>query len=163
MTNRPPNLLQNPVRKPTATAPMGWIHKILSAAGLGKSNAKVQTDIPRLLTRASKRELELLLRDRLMRFYDQHGTAALLQPDVFVVIDADGPRVQTGRPTGTSFLAAVETRTLPSALAMLAVGQQDIVVPRGVVKHLGTEATSALAAIINKSYESATRPGKPGG
>lgn len=103
-----------------------------------------------LLALGEKRELETLLREKLLAYYDRHGAASLLQPGVFVVVEAQGCRIQQGAPAAESCLASVETCTLPAAVALLAIGQREIVVPRNVVKFFGTEAASALAAAINR-------------
>ncbi len=129
---------------------MSWVTKIISRLGFGSVSAySGQTGTP-LLSLPEKRELERILRAKLLEYHDQNGPTALLQPGVFVVVDSRGPRVQQGRPDEGSYLATVETRALPSALALLAVDQPRIVVPRDIVKFFGTEAASATAAMINE-------------
>ncbi len=138
---------------------MSWLEKCKSLLGWGK-NRKNAARSARLLALAEKRELETMLRGLLQKYHDQNGPAALLQPDVFVVLDSQGARVQQGRPEAGSYLATVETCKLPSAVSLMAVDLPNIVVPGNVVKFFGTEAASALAAEINRT--AAPPPADPG-
>jgi len=136
---------------------MNWWHKLKSRffeeapAGHGGGPQA-------LLSHAEKRELEQLFRTQLLAYQDSHGPASLLQPGVFLVVDSAGTRVQQGRPEADTYLAAIETRSLPSAVSLLAVEQKDIVVPRDIVKFFGTEAASAAAAAINRLAASLADP-----
>ncbi len=129
---------------------MSWLNKFKSLLGLGAHSEYGAPNGARLLALAEKRELESMLRALLLKYQDQHGPGALLQPDIFIVLDSLGARIQQGRPAVETYLATVETRRLPSAVSLLAVDLPNIVVPRNVVKFFGTEAASALAAEINR-------------
>ncbi|MBI3715007.1 MAG: hypothetical protein HY255_03305 [Betaproteobacteria bacterium] len=128
---------------------MNWRQKLKSLFSVG-SDPGYRGGQGVFMSHAEKRELEVLLRTKLLAYQDRHGPTSLLQPDVFVVVDTSGTRVQQGRPEAGSFLAAIETRSLPSAISLLAMDQKDIVVPRDIVKFFGTEAASAAAAAINR-------------
>lgn len=100
-----------------------------------------------LLGTQEKGELEALILGKLEKHYKQHGPMSLLEPGLRIVVTSGGVELAT-RPQHDS-LAQVETRSLFTALCYLAAdGTQAM--PHESLEPLATEATSSLAAQINK-------------
>ena len=99
-----------------------------------------------LLGRAEKGQLEELILARLQSHYDRHGAASLLGESLRVVVDSQGPQLDSGEIADP--LAAVPIRTLFTALCYLSAGSPSM--PRESLQSLATEATSAAAAQINR-------------
>ena len=99
-----------------------------------------------LLGTREKGELEGLILDQLRRYWDAHGSGELLAPGMSVVLDASGPSITAG--VGEA-LASVEIRTLFTALCHLSADGPGSL-PRDSLDPLATEATSALAAQVNR-------------
>ena len=99
-----------------------------------------------LLGKAEKAELEGLILAQLDAHYDAHGAGGLLAEGLRVVVDVDGPVIDSGQARDP--LAAVPIRTLFTALCYLTAGAPSM--PREVLESLATEATSALAGQINR-------------
>jgi hypothetical protein len=102
-----------------------------------------------LLGPNEKSELEPLVLEKLVAYWSAHGPAGLLEPGVSVVVDASGPSVAAGPASGASVLASVEVATLFTALCYLSADGMGIV-PRDALASLATEATSAIAAQVNR-------------
>ena len=99
-----------------------------------------------LLGTQEKGELEALILGKLERHYKQHGPMSLLEPGLRIVVTSGGVELAT-RPQDA--IAQVETRSLFTALCYLAAdGTQAM--PHESLLPLATEATSSLAAQINK-------------
>jgi len=98
-----------------------------------------------LLGKPEKRELETLILERFVQHYEQHGPDALLQDGVRVVVNGDGVRLDGGETPNP--LAQVRVRELFTALCYVTAGTP---LPRDALEPLATEATSALAAQINR-------------
>jgi hypothetical protein len=99
-----------------------------------------------LLGKPEKRELEMLILERFVQNYEQHGPGALLQDGVRVVVNGDGVRLDGGETPNP--LAHVRVRELFTALCYVTAGTPAL--PRDALEPLATEATSALAAQINR-------------
>ena len=99
-----------------------------------------------LLGKAEKSQLEQLILQKLTDHYEKHGSGALLDEGLRVVVDAQG--VQIDRGEAADPLAAVPLRSLFTALCYLTAGTP--AVPRDALPSLATEATSAAAAQINR-------------
>ena len=99
-----------------------------------------------ILGNAEKAELESLILEKLTQYHDQHGSSALLNAGVRVVVQVDGVRVDTGETADP--LAAVEIRSLFTALCYVTGGTMAL--PRDALGSLATEATSAAAAQVNR-------------
>jgi hypothetical protein len=99
-----------------------------------------------LLGKAEKGQLEELILGKLTEHYDRHGSSALLEESLRVVVDARGVAIDNGETPDP--LAAVPVRTLFTALCYLTAGTP--AVPRDALPSLATEATSAAAAQINR-------------
>jgi len=99
-----------------------------------------------LLGKAEKGQLEELILDKLTRHYEAHGSGALLEEGLRVVVDASGVALDHGEAPDP--LAAVPLRSLFTALCYLTAGTP--AVPRDALPSLATEATSAAAAQINR-------------
>ena len=99
-----------------------------------------------LLGKAEKGQLEELILARLQAHYDDHGAAALLAEGVRVVVNSQGPVLDSGEQADP--LAAVPIRSLFTALCYLTAGSPTM--PRESLEALATEATSAAAAQINR-------------
>lgn len=102
-----------------------------------------------LLGPTEKSELEELILRCLTKHCDASGTASLLEPGVRVVVHASGPEVVTGAAAVDGALAAVEVRTLFTALCHLAA-EGPLALPRESLPALAAEATTATAAQINR-------------
>ena len=63
-----------------------------------------------LLGNAEKAELEGLILEKLTQYHEQHGSSALLNEGVRVVVAVDGVRIDNGETSDP--LAAVEVRSL---------------------------------------------------
>lgn len=100
-----------------------------------------------LLGPREKGELEEMILDRLVAYWNAHGSGGLLTPGVSIALDASGPAiVPAPRPEA---LATVEVRTLFTALCHLSADGPGSM-PLDSLEPLATEATSALAAQVNR-------------
>ena len=108
-------------------------------------NAGKCPNVP-LLGKAEKDELEGLILEKLTEHYDRHGSDALLQSGVRVVVDSQGVAIDNGERADP--LAAVPVHTLFTAMCYLSGGTP--AVPREALATLANEATSAAAAQINR-------------
>jgi hypothetical protein len=108
-------------------------------------SATIRPRVP-LLGKAEKGQLEQLILEKLTDHYDRHGSGALLDEGVRVVVDVQGVAIDTGQTPDP--LAAVPLRSLFTALCYLTAGTP--AVPRDALPSLATEATSAAAAQINR-------------
>ena len=102
-----------------------------------------------LLGPSEKAELETLVLERLREQYDREGAASLVVPGRSVVLDARGAHIAPAPASGGSTLATTEIRTLFTALCYFAADGQTTL-PRDALDALATEATSALAAQVNR-------------
>ena len=100
-----------------------------------------------LLGPKEKGELESLIRARLVEFWNAHGAGELLAPGVCLTLDTKGPTIELAGPAGA--LASVEIRTLFTALCHLSADGPGSL-PRDSLDSLATEATSTLAAQVNR-------------
>src|SRR5262245_17758709 len=103
-------------------------------------------EVPLLLGRAEKAQLEELILKKLYAYYDANGSAALLADKLRVIVTTKGPELDMGQDPDP--LASVQVRTLFTALCYLTAGAPSM--PRESLDSLATEATSACAAQINK-------------
>ena len=99
-----------------------------------------------LLGNAEKAELEGLILEKLTQYHEQHGSSALLNEGVRVVVLVDGVRIDHGESPDP--LAAVEVRSLFTALCYVTGGT--LALPPDALASLATEATSATAQQINR-------------
>jgi hypothetical protein len=99
-----------------------------------------------LLGNAEKAELESLILARMTEHYDEHGSSALLNEGLRVVVNGGGVQIDSGETPHP--LAAVEIRTLFTALCYVTGGTMAL--PRDALGSLATEATSAAAAQVNR-------------
>lgn len=99
-----------------------------------------------LLGKAEKAQLEELILEKLTAHYDSHGSGAILEEGVRVVVHSQGVTIDRGEDPDP--LAAVPVRSLFTALCYLTAGTP--AVPRDALPSLATEATSAAAAQINR-------------
>jgi len=99
-----------------------------------------------LLGNAEKAELEGLILEKLTQYHEQHGSSALLNEGVRVVVLVDGVRIDHGEAPDP--LAAVEVRSLFTALCYVTGGT--LALPPDALASLATEATSATAQQINR-------------
>ena len=97
-----------------------------------------------LLGKAEKGQLEELILEKLTQHYEAHGSGALLEDGVRVVVHAAGVSIDRGESHDP--LAAVPVRSLFTALCYLTAGTP--AVPRDALPALATEATSAAATQI---------------
>ena len=100
-----------------------------------------------LLGPREKGELETLVLRQLVGCWGVHGSGGLLAPGVTIALDTKGPWIAAGGDIGA--LAAVEVRTLFTALCHLSADGPGSM-PRDSLDSLATEATSALAAQVNR-------------
>jgi hypothetical protein len=99
-----------------------------------------------LLGNAEKAELEKLILARLTEHYESQGASALLAEGLRVVVNGAGIVLDQG---GTPDpLAVVDIRSLFTALCYVTGGT--VALPHDALETLATEATSALAAQINR-------------
>lgn len=94
-------------------------------------------------------ELEPLVLEKLVAYWDAHGSAGLLVPGVSVVVDASGPSVVANPADGAAVLASIEVRTLFTALCYLSADGPGTI-PRDALASLASEATSAVATQVNR-------------
>jgi len=99
-----------------------------------------------LLGKAEKGQLEELILQKLTEHYEQHGSSALLDDGLRLVVDSKGVALDQGETADP--LAVVPLRTLFTALCYLTAGTPSM--PRDALPSLATEATSAAAAQINR-------------
>ncbi|HSN19727.1 MAG TPA: hypothetical protein VLS49_03570 [Usitatibacter sp.] len=99
-----------------------------------------------LLGNAEKAELEKLILERLTDHYEAQGSAALLAEGLRVVVTASGIALDTGDTKDA--LASVEVRSLFTALCYVTGGT--FTLPREALEALASEATSSVAAQINR-------------
>jgi hypothetical protein len=109
-------------------------------------NGGDRTPMP-LLGPKEKGELESMILDRLVAHWNKHGSSGLLAPGTSIVLDTDGPSIAGSPPADA--LAAVEVRTLFTALCHLSADGPGSM-PRDSLDSLATEATSSLAAQVNR-------------
>jgi hypothetical protein len=113
---------------------------------MGLETRRRGTRVP-LLGKAEKGQLEELILEKLTEHFERHGTGALLEEGVRVVVQASGVSIDKGEAPDP--LAAVPIRTLFTALCYLTSGAT-LALPRDALPPLATEATSAAAAQINR-------------
>ncbi|HUJ00337.1 MAG TPA: hypothetical protein VLY46_08885 [Usitatibacter sp.] len=99
-----------------------------------------------LLGNAEKAELEKLILDRFTEHFDAHGSGALLAEGLRVVVSASGVALDAREVPDA--LATVEVRSLFTALCYVTGGT--LVLPRDALIALASEATSTIAAQINR-------------
>ncbi len=99
-----------------------------------------------LLGNSEKAELERLVLERLIQYHDQHGSSALLEEGVRIVVQVDGVHIDRGEMKDP--LASVEVRSLFTALCYVTGGT--LAIPPDALAALATEATSATAQQINR-------------
>jgi len=99
-----------------------------------------------LLGNAEKAELEKLILERLAERYEAQGSSALLAQGLRVVVNGSGIALDGGETPDP--LAAVEVRTLFTAVCYITGGTAAL--PRDALEPLASEATSTLAAQINR-------------
>jgi hypothetical protein len=102
-----------------------------------------------LLGPKEKGELEPLVLEKLVAYWNSHGSAGLLAPGVSVVVDASGPSVAANPAGGATVLASVEVATLFTALCYLSADGPGVM-PRDALAALATEATGAIATQVNR-------------
>jgi len=100
-----------------------------------------------LLGPKEKGEIERLVLDALVAYWEAHGSNGLLAPGVSIVLDAGGPSIVAAAPADA--LARVEIRTLFTALCHRSADGPGSM-PRDSLDSLATEATSSLAAQVNR-------------
>jgi hypothetical protein len=100
-----------------------------------------------LLGPKEKGELEKLVHDRLVEYWNAHGSNGLLAPGMSIVLDSTGPFITPSAPAAA--LASIEVRTLFTALCHLTADGPGSM-PRDSLDPLATEATSALATQVNR-------------
>jgi len=100
-----------------------------------------------LLGPKEKSELEAMIYDRLVEHWNAHGSSGLLAPGTSIALDAGGPSIVASPPPDA--LAVVEIRTLFTALCHLSADGPGSM-PRDSLDPLATEATSSLAAQVNR-------------
>jgi hypothetical protein len=100
-----------------------------------------------LLGPKEKGELETLVYGQLAEYWNAHGSGTLLAPGMSIVLDTTGPSIAGAVPARA--LASVEIRTLFTALCHLSADGPGSM-PRDSLDSLATEATSALAAQVNR-------------
>ena len=100
-----------------------------------------------LLGPKEKSELEKMVYERLVAHWNAHGSNGLLSPGTSIMLDTSGALIVTSVPPDA--LAAVEIRTLFTALCHLSADGPGSM-PRDSLDSLATEATSALAAQVNR-------------
>ena len=99
-----------------------------------------------LLGNAEKAELEQLILAKLAEHYDKNGSSALLEEGLRVIVNGSGVLLDSGETPHP--LAAVEIRSLFTALCYVTGGT--LALPRDALGSLATEATSAVAAQVNR-------------
>jgi len=100
-----------------------------------------------LLGPKEKGELETLVYGQLVAYWNAHGSGTLLAPGMSIMLDTSGPAIVDAVPADA--LAAIEVRTLFTALCHLSADGPGSM-PRDSLDSLATEATSALAAQVNR-------------
>ncbi len=110
------------------------------------SNGENRAAMP-LLGPREKGELETMIHDRLVAHWNAHGSSGLLAPGTSIVLDGRGAAIVDAAPADA--LAAVEIRTLFTALCHLSADGPGSM-PRDSLASLATEATSSLAAQVNR-------------
>ena len=100
-----------------------------------------------LLGPKEKAELEGLILAQLGDYWTANGSSGLLAPGTCIALDTAGPAIVSG--ANPHVLASVEIRTLFTALCHLSSDGPGSL-PRDSLESLATEATSSLAAQVNK-------------
>ena len=100
-----------------------------------------------LLGPKEKGELETMILARLVATWNEQGSNGLLAPGIAIVLDGKGPAIVAAAPADA--LASVEIRTLFTALCHLSADGPGSM-PRDNLDSLATEATSSLAAQVNR-------------
>jgi hypothetical protein len=100
-----------------------------------------------LLGPKEKGELEGLILRELAAYWDSHGSSGLLDPGRGIALDVSGPLIVDRN--NQHALAFVEIRTLFTALCHLSADGPGSM-PRDSLDALATEATSSLAAQVNR-------------
>lgn len=100
-----------------------------------------------LLGLKEKAELERLILAQLGEYWTANGSSGLLAPGMHVCLDVSGPAIVSG--ANPHALATVEIRTLFTALCHLSADGPGSL-PRDSLAPLATEATSSLAAQVNR-------------
>jgi hypothetical protein len=100
-----------------------------------------------LLGPKEKSELETMIHDRLVAHWNARGSDGLLAPGASIMLDGRGPAIVDAPPPDA--LATVEIRTLFTALCHLSADGPGSL-PRDSLESLATEATSSLAAQVNR-------------
>lgn len=103
-----------------------------------------------LLGNAEKAELEKVILERFTERYDSEGSSALLAEGLRVVVNGSGIALDTGETHDP--LAAIEVRSLFTALCYVTGGT--LAIPRDALEALAQEATSAVAAQVNRIAQS---------
>ena len=100
-----------------------------------------------LLGPREKGELEALILKELDSYWNAHGSHGLLDAGKGIALDTSGPLIVDGHPA--EVLAWVEVRTLFTALCHLSADGPGSM-PHDSLASLATEATSSLAAQVNR-------------
>lgn len=100
-----------------------------------------------LLGPKEKGELEAMILGKLTAYWNAHGSGGLLAPGVCLALDTKGPSIMAAG--ADDALASVEVRTLFTALCHLSADGPGSL-PRDSLASLATEATSILAAQVNR-------------
>lgn len=100
-----------------------------------------------LLGPKEKGELESLILKELSDYWEAHGVSGLLDAGRGIALDVSGPLIVDAN--NAHCLAFVEIRTLFTALCHLSADGPGSM-PRDSLDSLATEATSSLAAQINR-------------
>lgn len=100
-----------------------------------------------LLGPKEKGELESLILKELSTYWEAHGSSGLLDAGRGIALDVSGPLIVDANSVHS--LAFVEIRTLFTALCHLSADGPGSM-PRDSLDSLATEATSSLAAQINR-------------
>lgn len=102
-----------------------------------------------LLGPEEKSELEGLILAKLTAYWNSHGSAGLLAPDVSLVVDANGPSLAAAPAAGAHVLACVEVCKLFTALCHITSDGPGMM-PRDALASLAKEATAAVASQVNR-------------
>ena len=103
-----------------------------------------------LMSRNEKVELEGLLEEKLVAFYDRHGGGRFLEPGWAIFLSAQGGPIISCEPPDATVLARIEFQHLLSIRSLIAIEQPMLMVSRSMLQNLATEATHELALQVNK-------------